>query len=94
MMSKYGLISKILCVEGKRDELSSILAKETQNMPGCESYVIAKDVTNHDAIWITEIWETKAAHQASLSLPSVQQAIVEGRPMIAEFAQRIETQPL
>ena len=40
-------------------------------MPGCRSYVIADDLSDADAIWITEVWETEAAHKASLTLPQV-----------------------
>lgn len=63
-------------------------------MPGCLSYVVAKDATEADAIWITEIWESRERHRTSLSLPSVQQAITKGRPLIAGFAARFETQPI
>ena len=31
-------------------------------MPGCLSYLIAKDQANDDGIWITEVWNDKASH--------------------------------
>jgi quinol monooxygenase YgiN len=34
------------------------------------------------------------ANEASLSLPSVQQAIARGRPLIAGFSERIITEPV
>jgi quinol monooxygenase YgiN len=44
-------------------------------------------------MWVTEVWESPEAHAASLGLPAVQAAIERGRPLIAAFAQRIETRP-
>ena len=61
-------------------------------MPGCLSYIIAKDGTDADAVWITEVWDTKESHDASLSLPSVKDAITRGRPVIAGFGERIVPQ--
>ncbi len=90
----YGLIGKIDVVPGKRDELITILLEGVSGMPGCLSYVVAKDTTDADAIWVTEVWESRASHQASLAMPSVQQAITSGRPLIAGFSQRVETTPI
>jgi len=90
----YGLIGKMRCVPGKRDELIGILLEGTHGMPGCLSYVIAKDPLDPDAIWITEAWDSQASHKASLALPAVREAITKGRPMIAGFGERFETQPV
>ena len=90
----YGLIGQMLAAPGKRDELLAILGEGTGDMPGCLSYVIAKDPANPDALWITEVWIDKEAHAASLKLPSVQAAIAKGRPMIAGFPQHFETIPV
>ena len=90
----YGLIGKALAVPGKRDELVDILLEGTQSMPGCLSYIVAKDTADPNGIWITEVWDTESSHKASLALPSVQAAIARGRPLIAGFAERFVTQPL
>jgi quinol monooxygenase YgiN len=90
----YGLIGKIKTVTGQRDALISILVEEMESMPGCLSYIVAQDPTDADAIWVTEVWVDQASHQASLSLPAVQQAIARGRPMIAGFGERFETIPV
>jgi ketosteroid isomerase-like protein len=58
------------------------------------SYVIAKDPADKNAIWITEVWDSQASHKASLSLPSVKQAVARGRPLIAGFGERIVTEPV
>lgn len=90
----YGLIGKIKSTAGQRDALIAILIEGVSGMPGCLSYIVAKDATDSEAIWVTEVWESRELHQASLSLPSVQQAIGEGRPLIAGFGERFETQPV
>jgi quinol monooxygenase YgiN len=90
----YGLIGKMTAVEGQRDALIAILLEGINSMPGCLSYVVAKDPAEADAIWITEVWDSAASHQASLSLPAVQQAIARGRPLIAGFGERFVTEPV
>lgn len=89
----YGLITKIIATTGKRDTLIEILLTASSSMSGCLSYVVARDKTDAHALWVTEVWQSQEAHQASLALPSVQEAISQGRPLIAEFAQRFETEP-
>ncbi len=90
----YGLIGKIRAQAGKREELLAILLAGTQDMPGCYSYVVARDSVDEDAIWITEVWESRARHEASLTLEGVRNAIAAGRPLIAGFEERVETEPL
>ncbi|MCI0915900.1 antibiotic biosynthesis monooxygenase [Pseudomonas stutzeri] len=90
----YGLIAKINVVSGQRDALASILIEGISGMPGCLSYVVAQDPTDPDAIWVTEVWDNQHSRQASLSLPSVQQAISRGKPLISGFGERFETQPV
>lgn len=90
----YGLIGKMIAQPGQRDALSAILIDGVADMPGCLSYVVANDSSDADALWITEVWENQDFHQQSLQLPSVQAAIAKGRPLIAGFGERFETQPL
>lgn len=78
---------------GKRDELAAILAGMA-DMPGCLSYQVGLERSDPHALWITEVWESEAAHAASLDLPDVQAAIEAGRPLVAGFDQRIETKPV
>ena len=91
----YGLIGKMTAEPGKRDDLIAILLESVAGMPGCLSYVVAKDFENADELWITEVWDSKASHEASLTLPTVREAIERGRPMIAGFGpERFETEPV
>ena len=90
----YGLIGKMHIVPGERDAFIAILIDGLSEMPGCLSYVVAKDPTDSDAIWVTEVWDSKSSHEASLSLPSVREAISLGKPLIARFGERFETEPI
>lgn len=92
--SMYGLIGQMMAAPGKRDELVAILGESTEGMPGCLSYIVAKDAANADALWITEVWTDKEHHAGSLKLPAVQAAIAKARPIIAGFGQRFETVPV
>ncbi len=89
----FGLIGRMKAQPGRRDELVSILLEGTGGMPGCLSYVVARDRDDVDAIWITEVWTDEASHKASLSLPGVQAAIAQGRPLIAGFDRQHRTEP-
>lgn len=90
----YGLIGKIKIVPGQRDALISILIEGVSGMPGCLSYIVAQDSADPNAMWVTEAWDSQERHQTSLSLPSVQQAISRGKPLITGFGERFETKPI
>ena len=90
----YGMIGKMSAAPAQRDALIAILSESTTKMPGCLSYVIAKDAADQDTIWVTEVWDSKASHDASLSLPAVKEAIRNARPLIAGGAKVAETQPV
>ncbi len=91
---RYGLIGQMLAAPGKRDELVGYLKEAIGDMPGCLSYVVALDASNADAIWITEVWDSRESHAASLKLPAVRAAIARARPIIAGFPQHFETVPV
>ncbi len=90
----FGLIGKMVTTPGKRDEFAAILLGGTGGMPGCLSYIVAKDPRDADALWITEVWDSSESHKASLKLPGVQAAIAKGRPLIASFGDQVQTEPI
>jgi quinol monooxygenase YgiN len=90
----HGLIGKMTVVLGQRDAMIAILLEGIADMPGCLSYVIAKDPSDANAIWIREVWDSQESHEASLSLPAVRQAIARGRPLITGFANSVVTEPV
>ena len=90
----YGLIGRIMCKPGTREQLITALLEGTTVMPGCLSYIVARDPADPEAIWVTEVWDQEASHKASLSLPAVQAAIAKGRPLIARFDHQTVTEPV
>lgn len=90
----FGLIGKMRAQPGHRDALISLLLEGTQAMPGCLNYVVAKDKTDPDIIWISEVWDDETSHKPSLSLPAVQATIARARPMIAGFDSSVRTEPV
>ena len=90
----FGLIGKMRAAPGQRDRLIAILLEATGEMPGCLSYVVARDPADADAIWITEVWNNRESHRASLQLPQVQAAIARARPLISGFDSGTETVPV
>jgi quinol monooxygenase YgiN len=90
----YGLIAKLTLLPGKRDEVIALLAESSANMPGCFSYVIANDAKDENVLWVTEVWESKASHDTSLSLRAVQAVIPKVKPLLANFEKIAETEPV
>jgi quinol monooxygenase YgiN len=90
----WGMIGKIKAHPGQRAALAAILTAGSGTMPGCLAYIVSVDVSVADALWVTEYWDSKSSHDASLSLPAVKDAIAKGRPLIAGFERGAELRPI
>lgn len=91
----YGLIGRMIAVEGRREELLAILKQSAGDyMPGCHSYIVARCNQHPEGIWVTEVWDSPESHKASLDLQAVRDAITAARPLIAGFDNRFETEPM
>jgi quinol monooxygenase YgiN len=93
----YGLHGTIRAKPGQRDALLAVLldaAKYAPRMPGCRLYVVGTIADEPDAISVTEIWDDKAAHDASLGLESVREIIGRGRPLIAGAGDSVTFTPV
>ena len=96
-MSSYGLFGKIVTHPGQRDALVANLLRGSARMssvPGCRLYVINTSPTEPDAVWVTEIWDSKEAHDGSLAIPWIRELITESRPLMASFGERFEVTPV
>ncbi len=80
----FMLHGRLAAKPGKRDELLAILAEVEQNepMPGCRLYLVAVDETDADGVWVTEVWESEAAHSRSLQLEAVKEQIARAMPIL------------
>lgn len=90
----FGLIAKLTLLPGRRQEVIDLLSGSTRDMPGCSSYVIAKDAADENVLWVTEVWESQAAHDASLALRAVQEVVPRVKPLIANFEKIATTDPV
>ena len=90
----YGLIVKITVLPGKREKMIGLLRSSAAEMPGCVSYVVAPDSADENILWVTEVWDAVANHDASLSLPAVQRVIPLAKAMVANFEKIAVTAPV
>lgn len=92
--SMYGLHGKMTCAPGSRDKVVAILMSGIdflRRFPGCRIYLIATDPEAPDDIWVTEVWDSKDAHDASLKTPEVQAEIAQARGMIVGGTRQVTT---
>jgi quinol monooxygenase YgiN len=95
--NRFGLHGKLIAHPGQRDALAQILlvaARVVSSLPECEIYFVSKDETDTNAIYVTEVWTTEAAHKASLQMPEVRALIEKGRPMVASFGESTRLVPI
>jgi len=90
----YGMIGKMTAKAGQGVALLEALMGGIEGMPGCLSYIVARDPKDPDVLWVTEAWDSAESHAASLKLPSVQASIARARPLIAGMDVIAETQPV
>jgi len=78
----YALLGRMRARAGKRDEVIDLMTGSTEAMPGCRLYVVGRDAGDDDTICVTEIWDSKADHEASLQIPAVRETIDRAMPML------------
>ena len=89
------MCGKILAKKGQREALLEILMEASRTpMKGCEIYIVCKSPTEADAIWVMEVWQTEADHQASFQLDSVKALITKALPVMAGGRDSIRMVPV
>jgi len=87
----YGYIGSMKARPGCRDDVVSILLSGTDGLraAGCQLYVVSVATDDDDTIWVSEVWDSKEQHDASLQLPQTRAAIGRAMPMLTgEFSSR------
>lgn len=81
---QYGRHGSMRAETGRRAAVASILLSvaDSLNSAGCILYVVGLAPDDPDVIWVTEVWESREAHVASLELPAVREAIEKAMPML------------
>jgi quinol monooxygenase YgiN len=80
----YGYLGSMKTKPGRRDEVVSILLSGLDGLReiGCDLYVVQVSETEPDTIWVSEVWQSKEHHKASLEVPETREAIAKAMPML------------
>jgi quinol monooxygenase YgiN len=72
-------------VPGKRDELVAHLTRRSDLLRdyGCLLYEVGVAEDDADTVFVIELWESRAAHSASLDLPEVRASIDSIRRLLS-----------
>jgi len=84
-MASFAMCGKMSAAPENRDTLVEILSSAAdlmRNTDGCEAYIVYKDADDDGAVWVTELWQSKEAHDASLTLPEVRELIGKAMPLL------------
>lgn len=87
MKNRYLLHGKLTAKVGHKDELVNILleaSKLVATAKGCQLYVIGTDENDTNAVYITEIWDSKEDHDNSLNVEGVRDLIMKAMPILDE----------
>jgi quinol monooxygenase YgiN len=87
----YGYIGSMSAKEGHREEVIEILLGSADGLrgAGCQLYAVGTDQADADVIWVSEIWESREQHDASLQLPETKDAIGRAMPLLTgEFSRQ------
>ena len=89
----WGLLGRMTAKPGKRAELIAALEESSRDVPGKLLYLIQLEQDDPDAFWINEVWESKAAYDACLTMPQVGDWGAKLASLLAGIEHRTETVP-
>lgn len=88
MPDKFAMFAKVIAQPGQREALVEHLqeaARLLTPLPGCRLYVINVSASEPDAVWVYEVWDSDADHDASLKLDSVKAIVARARSLVGGF---------
>ena len=90
----YGYIGSMKVKPGHRAEVVAALVSGSAGLraAGCDLYVVAESLTDEVTIWVTEVWQSREHHTASLQLPEVTESVTKLMPLLAGEFTRQETE--
>lgn len=93
MQSYYTLINKLITKPGKRDDVIQLLlesGKPFQGHPSCIHYLVFKDSSDPNVIWVEDAWTNKEDHTAALSQPEMKPYIAKTIPLLEGMPEQHE----
>jgi quinol monooxygenase YgiN len=90
---RYGYIGSMKVKPGHRTEVVAVLVAGADGLrkAGCDLYVVTESATDEDTVWVSEVWESKEHHDASLQLPEAKASIGKVMPLLTGEFTRQET---
>ena len=88
----YGFFGKFSVQPDRRDDLVNYLlqaAKLLESNPGCIHYIVSTS-EEPEAVWVSEVWTSVAAHDASLEPQDIRALIQEARPLITGMSDQTQ----
>ena len=88
----YGFLGKFSVQPDRRDDLVNYLlqaAKLLEGNPGCIHYIVSTS-EEPEAVWVSEVWTSVAAHDASLEPQDIRALIQEARPLITGMSDQTQ----
>ena len=85
-MSQVARYAKMTAREGKSDDLAKLLlaaAEELGDDPGCELYLVSHEADDPAAIWVTELWRSRAELEATIEAIKGSDEVAAARELTA-----------
>jgi len=89
----YLLNMKLPAKAGHTDELANILLDASRlvaTAQGCKLYAVGKDQNDLNAVYVTEIWDSKEDHDNSLKVEGVRDLIMKALPIMDGQPQKLQ----
>ncbi|SRR5690554_7643052 len=84
-MEQFLLHGKLIAKEGQSEQLADILLQASElvaTAKGCIVYVVSRNPGEPQAVYVTEIWESKEDHANSLHVEGVKELITKAMPLL------------
>ncbi|HEX3317816.1 MAG TPA: antibiotic biosynthesis monooxygenase family protein, partial [Solirubrobacteraceae bacterium] len=68
-MEEVGRYAKMVAKPGRGEDLAAAMlrvAASLQDVPGCDLYVINRELDDPETIWVTELWRSQEDVDAAL----------------------------
>jgi len=89
----YLLHVKLPAKAGHANELANILLDASRlvaTAKGCKLYAVGKDPNDQNAVFVTEIWDSKEDHDNSLKIKGVRELIMKAMPIMDGQPQKVQ----
>lgn len=99
-MPGVGRYVKFTAQSGRGEEVAQLLLRAAESLrdtPGCELYLVNRSPAEPDVVWVTELWLSQEALDASLeqlSSDEGQSRVAELQALLATPPERIDVEPL